>query len=59
MLEASVEMCLCRQKHNVLEMGVIDVCVDSEQSLEDDLDDCLEVAREGDTQCTWEDLFIV
>ena len=49
MLEASVEMCLCRQKHNVLEMGVIDVCVDSKKSLEDDLDDCLEVARKGDT----------
>jgi len=49
MLEASVEMCLCRQEHNVLEMGVIDMRVHSEQSLEDDLDDCLEVAREGHT----------
>ena len=48
-LEAGVEMRLCAQEHNVLEVCMVDVRVNTEQALEDHLDDRLEVAREGDT----------
>ena len=40
-------------------MRVVDVCVDSEQSFEDDLDDCLEVAWEGYSEGAREDFLVV
>ena len=57
--EAGIEMSFSRQKHDVLEMRVIYMCIDAEQSFKDDLDDCLKVPRERYTEGTWEDLFII
>jgi hypothetical protein len=34
MLETSIQMVLHSQTHNVLKVGVVDVCVDSEKALE-------------------------
>ena len=59
MFEASVQVCLSRQQHDVLEMRVIDVCVHSEESFEDDLDDVDKVLGEWDSQSTREDLLVV
>ena len=58
-LEARVQMGFSRQEHYVLEMRVVDVCVYSEQAFEDDFDDSFKVAREGNTQSAWEDLFVI
>lgn len=58
-LKACIQVRLCRQKHYVLEVSMVDVCIDSEQSLEDHFDYGLEVAREGHTECTREYFFIV
>ena len=52
-------MCLCAQQHNVLEVRVIYVGIDTEKSFEDHLDDIQKVLGEGHTQCTREDFFIV
>ena len=57
--EAGVEMSFRREKHNVLEMSVIYMCIDSEKSFKYDLDDCFEIPRERYTQGTWEYLFII
>jgi hypothetical protein len=38
MLEASIQMSLRRKQHNMLEMCMVDMCINSEQSLEDNLD---------------------
>jgi len=58
-LEASVEMGLSAQQHDVLEVGVVDVSIHSEKTFEDYFDDCFEVARERNAECTREDLFVV
>ena len=39
MLEASVQVSLCGEEHDMLKMRVIYVRIDAEKSLEDDLDD--------------------
>ena len=57
--ETGIEMSFRREKHNVLEMSVIYMCIDSEKSFKYDLYDCLKVPRERYTQGTWEDLFII
>lgn len=59
MLEASVEMCLCTQQHDVLEMRVINMSIDPEKSLENHLDYIHEILRKGYAQSTWEDLLII
>lgn len=58
-LETGVQVGLCTQKHDVLEVGVVDVCIDTEQPLEDHLDDVEEVLWEGHTKSAREDLLIV
>ena len=59
MLETGVQMGFGREQHNVLEVRVVNMGVNSEESLEDNLDDCFEVAREGHAQRTGEDFFII
>ena len=57
--EASVEVSLRREQHDVLEVSVVDVRVHSEQPLEDHLDNVQEVLGEGHTNRTREDLLVV
>lgn len=57
--EAGVEMRLSGEEHDVLEVRVVDMCVDTEQTLKDHLDDCLEVAWKGHSKGTGEDLFVI
>jgi hypothetical protein len=59
MLETSVEMCLCTQEHNVLEMRVINMSIDPEESLKDHFNYIHEILRKGYTESTWEDLLII
>ena len=59
MLEARVEVSLRREKHDVLKVRVVDVCIHSEETLENDCDDVEEIFREGDTEGTGEDLLII
>lgn len=47
------------QKHDVLEMSVVDVSVNTEQAFEDDLNYIHEVLRKWNSQSTWENFFIV
>ena len=47
MLEASIQVSLCREQHYMLEVSMVYVRVHSEQPLEDDLNDIDEVLREG------------
>ena len=49
MLETCVQMCFSTQEHDVLEMGVIDMCINSKKSLEDDLNDVHEILRKWDS----------
>ena len=58
-LEACVEVGLCREEHDVLEVCVVDVSIHSEETLENDLDDIEEIFREGDTEGAGEDFFVV
>ena len=58
-LEARVEVGLCREEHYVLEVCVVDVSIHSEETLENDLDDVEEIFREGDAEGTGEDFFVV
>ena len=59
MLEAGVEMGLSAQQHDVLEMRVVDVRINSEQALENDLDDCLKVSGEWNAKGARENLLVV
>ncbi len=59
MFEAGIQMGLSREKHDVLEMRVIDVGVHSEQPLKYHLDNCLKVTREGHTQSARENLLVI
>jgi len=47
-LEAGVKMSLLSQRYNLVEMRIVDVCVDSEEPLEDVFHNLLEVPRECD-----------
>ena len=58
-LEACVEVGLCREEHDMLEVCVVDVSIHSEETLENDLDDIEEIFREGDTEGAGEDFFVV
>ena len=58
-LEACVEVGLCREEHDVLKVCVVDVSIHSEETLENDLDDIEEIFREGDTEGAGEDFFVV
>ena len=59
MLEACVEVGLLLERADVLEVGVVDVCVHPEQALEDGADDLLEAGREGLPIVLWEDARVV
>lgn len=59
MFEASVEMCLCTQQHDVLEMRVINMSIYSEESLEDHLDYIHEILWKGYAKSTWENLLVI
>ena len=58
MFEASVEMCLCTQQHDVLEMRVVNMSIYSEESLEDHLDYIHEILWKGYAKSTWENLLV-
>ena len=58
-LEARVEMCFGREEHDVLKVRVVDVCIHSEQTLEDDFYDCFKVSWERNTKGTRENFFVV
>ena len=58
-LEARVEVGLCREEHYVLEVCVVDVSIHSEETLENDLDDVEEIFGEGNTEGAGEDLLVV
>ncbi len=49
MLETRVEMRFCWEQHHMLEVGVVNVRVNPEETLEYDFDDVDEVTREGDS----------
>ena len=59
MLETCVEMVFCSKVHNVLEMSMVNMGVDSEQSLEDDFNNIKEVLWERDSNLAWKKVFIV
>ena len=59
MLETGIKVCLSAEKHYVLEMSMINVGVYSKQTFKNDFDYAHEILWEGDTQGTWENLFIV
>lgn len=48
-LEAGIEVRLRREQHDVLEVGMVDVCIHSEEPLEDYLYDVHEVLGEGNS----------
>ena len=52
-------MGLSAEEHDVLEMGMVNVGVNSEQTLEDNLYNVLKVFGEWNSQLAWEDLLIV
>ena len=58
-LEACVEVGLCREEHDMLEVCVVDVSIHSEETLENDLDDIEDIFREGDSEGAGEDFFVV
>ena len=45
MLEACVEMSFCTQEHNMLEVSMINMRINSKKSLENDFNDIHEVLR--------------
>ena len=53
MFEAGIQMVLHAKRHNMLEMSMIDVSIDAEESLEDDLDSSGEISREHDSHLCW------
>ena len=59
MLETGVQMGLSAKKHDVLEVGVVNVSINSKQTLEDHFDNVLKVLGEGYSQLAREDLLIV
>lgn len=59
MLETSVKMRLCTQEHDVLEMRVINMSIDPEQSLKDHLDYIHKILRKGYAESTWENFLII
>lgn len=59
MLEAGVEMCLGTQKHDVLEMRMVDMSIYPEESLKDDLDNVHKILGERYSESTWENLLVI
>ena len=59
MLEAGVEMGFSREQHNVLKVGVVNVRVNSEQTLKDHLNYVDKVSGKRDAQLTRENLLVV
>ena len=58
-LEARVQVRLGWKQHDVLKMRVVDVRIHAEQTLEDHLDDSLEVARERNSERARENLLVI
>ena len=58
-LKAGIQVSLGAEEHDVLEVSVVDVRVNAEESLEDHLNDGLKVPWERYTKCTREDLLVV
>ena len=58
-LEAGVKMCLSWQKHDMLEMSMVDVSIDSEQALEDNFYDVHEILWEWNTNLAGKDFLII
>ena len=59
MLEARVQMRFCREQHHMLEVGVVNVCINPEETLEYNFDYVDEVARERDSELARKHFFIV
>ena len=58
-LEASVEVVFCREEHEVVEVCVVDVSIHSEDTLENDLYDIVEIFWEGNTEGTGEYFLVI
>ena len=58
MFEASVEVGLSFEDHDMVEMRVVDMCVHSEEAFEDNLDNIDEILWEPDSDLAGEDLFV-
>jgi hypothetical protein len=58
-LEARIQVRLCAEQHDVLEVGVVDVRVHSEQPFENHLYYVHEVLWKWNSQSAWEDLLVV
>ncbi len=59
MLETGVQVRLCREQHDVLEVSVVYVSIHPEESLEYDFDNVHKVFWEGHSQLAWEYFFVV
>ena len=59
MLERRVQMRLCFEENNVIEMRVINMSVNSEQSFEDNFDYFLEVFRKSNSDSLWKDTLVL
>ena len=58
-LEASVEVVFCREEHEVVEVCVVDVSIHSEETLENDLYDIVEIFWEGNIEGTGEYFLVI
>jgi len=52
-------MCLLSETHNLVKVRIVNVSVDSEQSLEDLLHNVSEILREGNVHSRGEDAFVI
>jgi len=52
-------MCFFTQRHNLGEMGMVDMSIDTKQSLEDGFDNLLEILWKWYAYFGWEDCFII
>ena len=59
MLKTSVEVSLSWEKHDMLEMGMVDVSIYSEKTFENYFDYASEVTRELHTNLARENFFII
>ena len=59
MFEAGIQMVLHAKGHDVLEMSVVDMRVDTEKSLEDNFDSSSEISREHDANLRGKQVLIV
>ena len=59
MFETGIQVSFSREKHDMLEVSMVDMGIYSEQPLEDDFDDVHEVLGEGHSQLAGEYFLII